>query len=260
MTQWREQFKKRKTVDPLFPLSNPAPLALHEPLHPPTRFPPLTLQSTRFPSWPDEQTPFPLADQTPFPPENDTGGTLLRLREVGLKLTEEELRQWALDALLCLEDWKWLWESPAPAPTPLTSSTLPLPRPPWYDASNVDPQNMFAPNVLSTSAPFVNWPHLDTPNELATCAPVPYVENSVMWGPVAQLQPQHARLPPEWLTEGMFKSGSRNYGGGNVMVEGPPTPFSPFSLTNCTLLNHFSFEDFIVVAFPDIAGDLDIQI
>ena len=45
-----------------------------------------------------------------------------------------------------------------------------------------------------------------------------------------------------------------------VTVEGPPIPFSPFSLTDCTLLNHFSFEDFVAVAFPDIAGDLDTQI
>ena len=45
-----------------------------------------------------------------------------------------------------------------------------------------------------------------------------------------------------------------------VTVEEPPIPFSPFSLTDCTLLNHFSFEDFVAVAFPDIAGDLDIQI
>ena len=46
----------------------------------------------------------------------------------------------------------------------------------------------------------------------------------------------------------------------SVTVEEPPIPFSPFSLTDCTLLNHFSFEDFVAVAFPDIAGDLDIQI
>ena len=81
-----------------------------------------------------------------------------------------------------------------------------------------------------------------------------------MWGPVAQPQPQHAHLSPEWLTEAMFESESPNYDGGNVTVEGPPIPFSPFSLADCTLLNHFSFDDFIAVAFPDIAGDLNIQI
>ena len=133
---------------------------------------------------------------------------LLQLKEVGLELTEEELRQWALDALLCLEDWKWLWESPAPAPIQSTFPTPPLPHQPWYDASSVGPPTTFAPNVQSTSVPSVDWPHLDIPNELVTCTPVPYVENSVMWAPVAQLLPQHMHLPPEWLTEGIFKSGS----------------------------------------------------
>ena len=46
----------------------------------------------------------------------------------------------------------------------------------------------------------------------------------------------------------------------NVMVEDPPIPFSPFSLADCTMLNHFSFNDFIAVAFPDLARDLNIQI
>ena len=45
-----------------------------------------------------------------------------------------------------------------------------------------------------------------------------------------------------------------------VTVEEPPIPFSPFSLTDCTMLSHFSFNDFVAIAFPDIAGDLDIQI
>ena len=44
------------------------------------------------------------------------------------------------------------------------------------------------------------------------------------------------------------------------MVEEPPTSFSLFSFTDCTLLSHFSFNDFIVIAFPDLAGDLDIWI
>ena len=46
----------------------------------------------------------------------------------------------------------------------------------------------------------------------------------------------------------------------SVTVEDPLTPFSPFSLTDCTMLSHFSFNDFVAIAFPDIAGDLDIQI
>ena len=45
-----------------------------------------------------------------------------------------------------------------------------------------------------------------------------------------------------------------------VTIEGPPIPFSPFSVADCTMLSHFSFNDFITVAFPDLAGDLDIQI
>ena len=36
-----------------------------------------------------------------------------------------------------------------------------------------------------------------------------------------------------------------------------PTSFSPFSLTNCTLYSHFSFDDFVMIAFPDLTGDLD---
>ena len=44
------------------------------------------------------------------------------------------------------------------------------------------------------------------------------------------------------------------------MVEEAPTSFSPFSLVDCTLLSHFSFNDFIAIAFPDLAGDLDAQI
>ena len=260
MTQWREQFKRKKTIDPLLPLLNLVPLAQLEPPHPLTRCPLPTLQSTHSPSWLVEQTPFPLTNQTPFPLGSITRGTLLQLREVGLELTEEELRQWALDALLCPEDWRWLWESPVPAPTRSTSPTPPLPHLPWYDASSVGPLTTFAPNAPNTSAPSVNWPRLGTPNEPAICTPVPYVENSVMWAPVAQLQPLHMHLPPDWLTEGVFESGSRSNDGGNVMVEDVPIPFSPFSLTDCTMLNHFSFEDFVAIAFLDIARDLDIQI
>ena len=45
-----------------------------------------------------------------------------------------------------------------------------------------------------------------------------------------------------------------------VTIEGPPIPFSPFSVTDCTMLDYFSFNDFVAVAFPDLAEDLDIQI
>ena len=46
----------------------------------------------------------------------------------------------------------------------------------------------------------------------------------------------------------------------SVTVEEPPISFSPFSSADCTMLNHFSFNDFIAIAFPDIAGDLNVQI
>ena len=206
MTQWREQFKKKKIIDPLFPLPNPTPLVQLEPPHPLTQYPPLTLQSTHSPSWPIVQPLFPLDDRIHFPLESATGGVLLRLGEVGLELTGEELQQWALDVLLSPEDWKWLWELLAPAPTQSTSPIPPLPHQLWYNVFNVDPLTMFAPNAQSISAPSVDWPHLDIPNEPVTCAPVPYVENSVMWAPVAQPQPQHVHPLPEWLTEGIFKS------------------------------------------------------
>ena len=81
-----------------------------------------------------------------------------------------------------------------------------------------------------------------------------------MWAPVAQPQLQLVHPLPEWLTEGVFELESRNNDGGNVTVEDPPIPFSPFSLADCTMLSHFSFNDFVTVAFPDLAGDLDIQI
>ena len=91
MTQWREQFKKKKAVDPLFPSSNLVPLAQLEPPHPLTLYPLPTPQSTHFPNWPAIQTHSPLADQTLFPLRSVTEGTLLQLREAGLELTEEEL-------------------------------------------------------------------------------------------------------------------------------------------------------------------------
>ena len=260
MTQWREQFKKRKKIaDPFLPLPIPAPHALLEPPCPLNPFPLLIPQSIHLPNWPAAQTHFLPADQTPFPLRNATEGTLLQLKEVGLKLTEEELRQWALDALLSPEDWKWLWE-PAPVLTPSKSLTPPPPHPRWYNASSVNPPTMFAPTVLNTFAPSAGWSPQVTPNGPATCAPAPYVENSDMWVPVAQPQLQHAHPPPEWLTEGILESGSQSNDGGNVMVEDPPTSFSPFSLADCTMLSHFSFNNFVAIAFLDLAGDLDIQI
>ena len=212
MTQWREQFKrKRKTEDPFLPILNPTLLAQPGPLHPPTQSPPQIRPSIHPPNWPVAPTHFLLANQTPFPLGNATEGTLHQLREVGLKLTEEELRQWALDMLLCPEDWRWLWE-PARAPTPSISLTPPLLHPPWYDAFNANPPTTSVLNVPNTFAPSVGWLPQDIPSEPA------------------------------------------------VTIEDPPILSSSFSYADCTMLSHFSFNDLIAVAFPDLAGDLDIQI
>ena len=83
-----------------------------------------------------------------------------------------------------------------------------------------------------------------------------------MWAPVVQPQPQlaHPLSLPEWATWEDLESVPQGYDRGNVTVEETPTSFSPFSLVDCMLLSHFSFNDFIAVAFPDLAGDLDIQI
>ena len=45
-----------------------------------------------------------------------------------------------------------------------------------------------------------------------------------------------------------------------VTVEESPTSFSPFSLVDCMLISYFSFNDFIAVAFLDLARDLDTPI
>ena len=83
-----------------------------------------------------------------------------------------------------------------------------------------------------------------------------------MWAPVAQLQLRltHPLSLPEWVTLEDFEPVSQGYDRGNVTVEEAPASFSPFSLVDCTLLSHFSFNDFITLAFPDLARDLDVQI
>ena len=80
--------------------------------------------------------------------------------------------------------------------------------------------------------------------------------------PVVQPQPQltHPLSLPEWVTLEDFELVPQGYKRGNVTVEEAPTSFSPFSLVDCTLLSHFSINDFITVAFPDLAGDLNNQI
>ena len=68
------------------------------------------------------------------------------------------------------------------------------------------------------------------------------------------------RIPPQWKIHPIFHTSLLTTYKETVTVEEPPIPFSPFSLADCTMLNHFSFNDFIAIAFPDIAGDLDAQI
>ena len=69
------------------------------------------------------------------------------------------------------------------------------------------------------------------------------------------------KMTPKALHQRASGSGSKGvWAREYVTVENPPIPFSPFSLADCTMLSHFSFDDFIAIAFPDIAGDLDIQI
>ena len=45
-----------------------------------------------------------------------------------------------------------------------------------------------------------------------------------------------------------------------VTVVEDPTSFSPFPSTDCMLYSHFSFEDFVMIAFPDLTRDLNDQI
>ena len=264
MTQWREQCRlaRRMAVYPLTPKLTPTPLALPEPPPLPNPFPPLILPSILFPSWPDEPTPSLTAlELLPFPQGNNIVVTLHRLNMAGEGLTDEVLLEWALDVLCPLEDWRWLW-SPEPMTTPSPSPTPSQPLPLWCDAFNVSPLNMFTPNVLNTYALSVELPLQVTPNAPASCIPAPSVENSVMWAPVFQPQPWLS-LPlslPKWVTLESFELASQGYKRGNVMIKEPPTSFSPFSPTDCMLLSHFSFNDFIAVAFLDLARDLDIQI
>ena len=185
------------------------------------------------------------------------------LNKAGEGLANKVLLEWALDMLCSLEDWRWLW-SLEPATTPSLSPTLlnHLPLLLSYDACNANPWTTYVPIALNTSAPSAEGLPLDILSTLASCTHAPPAENLAMWIPVVQPQPQYAAhlSIPEWATSGDFESVPQGYEGGNVMVEEPPTSFSPFSLADCTLLSHFSFSDFVAIAFLDLAGDLDIQI
>ena len=165
--------------------------------------------------------------------------------------------------MLCSpEDWRRLW-SPEPATTPSLSLTLLNHQTPLlYNASNANLWTMYTLNAPSTFAPSIEGPLLDTLSTPVPCAPVQSVESSVMWTPAGQLQLQltHPLSLPKWVTLEDFESVPQGYEKGNVMVEEAPTSFSPFSPINCMLLAHFSFNDFVAVAFPDLARDLDTQI
>ena len=188
---------------------------------------------------------------------------LCRLNEAGEGLTNKVLLEWTLDMLCSLEDWRWLWSlepaiTPSLSPTPLNHQLLP----PLYSASNANPWITYVPNVLNISAPSVEEQLPDILSTPAPCTHAQSAESLVMWAPVVQLQPRpaHPLSLPEWVTLEDFELVSQDYDGGNVTMEEPPTSFSPFSLVDCTLLSHFSFNDFITVAFLDLARDLDTLI
>ena len=44
------------------------------------------------------------------------------------------------------------------------------------------------------------------------------------------------------------------------MVEEAPITFSPFPPIDCMLFSHFSFNDFVALAFPDLALDPNMEI
>ena len=238
------------------PLTSPGPPLL------PTPSPVLILLSTLFPNWPDEPTPFLVTLEPPlsFLQGNDIIMTLHWLNGTGEGVTNEVLLEWALEMLHSLEYWRWLW-SLEPAITPSSSPTPNLPPPPWYDASNANPPSMSTLSALSMFAPSVKEWCLVTPNAPASCAPAPFAENSVTWAPLAQPQLQLTALLflPEWVTLDNLELLSQGYEGGNVMVWETPISFSLFMTTDCTLLSHFSFNDFVTLAFPDLARDLDLH-
>ena len=125
-----------------------------------------------------------------------------------------------------------------------------------------NPQNTYVLNALSTSAPSVEPLLPVTPSTLASCGLAPFVESVVMWAPLAQPQLWLA-VPlflPEWVILEGFESVPQGYDGGNVTVEEHLMTFSPFPSIDCTMFNHFSLNNFVATAFPDLAGDLDIQI
>ena len=265
VSRWQRRFHSNQRAGyPNLELLIPTPLNPQGTPLPLTLYPQLTPLLIPSPNWLNEPTPSLITQGShlPFPQENDIIATLHQLNEAREGLADEVLLEWALDMLCSLEDWRWLWNL-EPVTTPLLSLTLQNCQTPLsYAASNINPWTMYALTASNTSAPSVKGPLPDTLSTPAQCAPAQSVESSVMWAPVVQLQPR-LTLPlslPEWVTLEDFESVPQGYKRGNVMVEEPPTSFLLFSLVNCTLLSHFSFSDFITVAFPDLARDLDSQI
>ena len=263
--QWRRRFRSNLRAGyPNLELLTPVPLDLQDILPPPNPYPLPTPPSIQLPNWPDEPTRSLDVSELhlPFPQESDIVVMLCRLNEAGEGLANEVLLEWALDVLCSPEDWRWLW-SPEPVTTPSMFLT-PLNRPPLrpYNASSANPWTTYTPIALSMSAHSVNKLPPDTLNARAQCAPAPSVESSVMWAPLAQPQPRHALhlSLPKWATWDDLESESQGYNGGNVTVVEAPTSFSPFPSTDCMLYSHFSFDDFIMIAFLDLTRDLDDQI
>ena len=121
---------------------------------------------------------------------------------------------------------------------------------------------MYAPTAPSTSVPSAKGLLPDIPSALPPCVPAQSVENSVIWAPVVQPQPQltHPLTLSEWVTLEGFESEPQSYDRGNVTVGEPRICFLPFTSVDCTIFSLFSFNDFIATAFPDLVKDLDIQI
>ena len=240
----------------------PIPLRLEGSLPQLTPSPPPTPQSIPHLNLPGELS-HSLNGPTPHPPFQqgiDIIEMLLWLNEAGEGLQDKVLLEWALDMLCSPEGWRWLW-SPGPVPTQPPFLINPPPHLPSPIAPSANLWSTYDLNALSTSAPSADGPLLDILNEPALCEPVPSAENSVMWAPVAQPQLQLTPLQffPEWATLEGFESVSQGYKGGNIMVERTPTSFSPFSPVDCTLISHFSFNDFIALASPDLALDPDAK-
>ena len=119
---------------------------------------------------------------------------------------------------------------------------------------------MYIHNAPNTSAPFAEGLLPDTLNAPAPCALAQSAESLVMWAPVAQLQLwlTHPLSLPIWVTSEGFEPEPQSYDGGNVTVEDPPISFSPFTLADCMLFSHFSFNDWVATRLSRRSGHPDL--